>query len=929
MTLAAPVVTALRGRDVELHAIGERLAAVRAGEGSIVFVEGRPGYGKSRLLEEAARMAGRLQVGVGAASAEPSDAVMPLRPLMRALFEGTSPLLDRAAVPDLSASPYQLYWLLHELEAMLEKASLATPLLLCLDDLQWADRGTVAGLRALAAWLSALPIVWVGAYRPGQTSAELAAALDELAAVGAQRLVLAPLEYVAVRQIAADVMGAEPGVDLLEVAERAHGSPFLLMEVLLGLKEEGLVDVSSGHVELLASRLPTRVRETMRDRLDRMSPPARRVALVASVLGRSFSFEQLASMLDVSPSGLLDPVRELVRADILVELGEALTFRHDLTRAAVLESIPASPRRALDRQAAEMLLAAGIVPLEIAARLVASAEPGDRVAIATLQRAAHALAHTDPGAASELSRKALALLPQGDAKRLPLVRETALLLHAAGDGDEAKRFADDVLGDVLSAEEEAEVRLGISAMYSLGADLRVETVAVSLARAEISQALRARLLATQVLNLVAAGRPDEARKLEREADAAVTATADEFAMVALEFGRLALDEAEERYAPMLERARAIRGLGQASGQDAMVRAAEWLLSNGLAAMGRIDEALALATEGLASALRDRQGWMAPRWEIWRGRFLLMAGKIPDAAAALEGVFADDRMACPVTIPDAAGALALGRIAIHTGDERLSLRCAQIARATLRVDRSDARRQASWLLALQAMARGEPGAAREELGDDAILAVLARDVCDEPQLVRLALDASDPALAQRAVDVAERRSRLNPGIALIAASAAHARGLLLADPDELASAVELLGGGPRPLVLASALEDLGRRQSNREEAVQALGQALETYAGCGAAWDASRVRRRLRALGVRRRLMAPARPERGWEALTDSELRAARLVAAGMTNREAAAALYLSPHTVGTHVRHAFAKLGINSRVELARMATEHDDRATA
>src|SRR4051812_3336864 len=209
MALAAPV-TALRGRAPELDVISERLAGVLAGEGSIVFVEGRPGYGKSRLLEEAVRMAGRLPIRVGVATAEPGGSVIPLLPLMRALFEGATPLLDRAEVPDLSASPDHLYWLLHELEAMLETAALAAPLFVCLDDLQWAGKGTVAAVRALARWLGAVPIVWVAAYRPGQLSPELAAALDELADVGAQRIVLAPLDDDAVRQIAADVMGAEP-----------------------------------------------------------------------------------------------------------------------------------------------------------------------------------------------------------------------------------------------------------------------------------------------------------------------------------------------------------------------------------------------------------------------------------------------------------------------------------------------------------------------------------------------------------------------------------------------------------------------------------------------------------------------------------------------------------------------------------------------
>jgi DNA-binding CsgD family transcriptional regulator len=68
----------------------------------------------------------------------------------------------------------------------------------------------------------------------------------------------------------------------------------------------------------------------------------------------------------------------------------------------------------------------------------------------------------------------------------------------------------------------------------------------------------------------------------------------------------------------------------------------------------------------------------------------------------------------------------------------------------------------------------------------------------------------------------------------------------------------------------------------------------------------------------------ARPSEGWESLTESELRVARLVAEGAKNREAAARLFLSPHTVSTHLRHCFAKLGINSRVELVRVALEYE-----
>ena len=99
-----------------------------------------------------------------------------------------------------------------------------------------------------------------------------------------------------------------------------------------------------------------------------------------------------------------------------------------------------------------------------------------------------------------------------------------------------------------------------------------------------------------------------------------------------------------------------------------------------------------------------------------------------------------------------------------------------------------------------------------------------------------------------------------------------------------------------------------------------------WSSFGSGWDAARVRRRLRRLGVRRRPAAAARTSE-WEQLTPSELAVARLVASGVTNREAAERLFLSPHTVSTHLRHAFTKLGIRSRVQLVRLVAEHEGAA--
>jgi DNA-binding CsgD family transcriptional regulator len=95
------------------------------------------------------------------------------------------------------------------------------------------------------------------------------------------------------------------------------------------------------------------------------------------------------------------------------------------------------------------------------------------------------------------------------------------------------------------------------------------------------------------------------------------------------------------------------------------------------------------------------------------------------------------------------------------------------------------------------------------------------------------------------------------------------------------------------------------------------------------WDARRIRQRLRALGVRRRLTVPTRPDHGWEGLTPAELAVALHVGRGMTNREAADTLFVSPHTVGAHMRHVFEKLEIRSRVELAREVSARERPATS
>ena len=142
------------------------------------------------------------------------------------------------------------------------------------------------------------------------------------------------------------------------------------------------------------------------------------------------------------------------------------------------------------------------------------------------------------------------------------------------------------------------------------------------------------------------------------------------------------------------------------------------------------------------------------------------------------------------------------------------------------------------------------------------------------------------------------------------------------PNGPLAAVQAYRDDPRSLVRAAALEDAGRLLEERakDEAVGYLDEALRLQSAAGAERDAARVRRLLRDYGVQRAGGRPDPAAARWPELTASELAVVRLVTQGATDREVGQRLFISPHTVNSHLRHVFAKLGISSRVELARQA---------
>ena len=931
-------VSDVRGRDPLLAAIRDRCERALLGGSSMLILQGSAGFGKTRVLEAAADLAERVGMRPGYGRADAGDHPVPMGPFFGALFDGPKPLVDPGARSRLHYLPEQRYWLLEEVESLFERAALEHPLLVAIDDAQWADSGSLLALRTLLPRLASLPIAWLIAMRTTGLPSELRTLTDRMAAEGASRVQLAPLNEAAVAEIVCDLTGAVPGPDLLQLAGRAGGSPFLLVEMVRGLREEGLIRVVGNQAVLVENRLPARVGESMRARLNRMPELTRRVARTASVLGRSFSFDQLAAMTGQQALALLVPVEELLAGDLLAETGDMLTFSHDLVRDAVRDTLPATALRSLQRQAVDALLSTGSPPVEIAVQLAQSAEPGDDAAVDSLRQVASSLAISNPDAAADLSRRALELASPRHPSRVALVVETAIHLHAAARIPEAKAFTEGILRQALTSEQEAEVLLSIANMYGLSADFRADAGVRALALPDVSPLTRARHLAFLAHNRTTGGRAEEAAALLVALQAAVERTGDVLSRYTLELVESGLHYLAGRFGPARERAEACVRTSAGLDEPNRTVLVHYWRAEVYSVLDRHDEALQLTAANLSSAQRDRQVWGSFLYEGGRGRHLLQVGRLDDAFAALEPAVEAAENFSLAGVLDAAALVALGEVAVHTGDAHRLQRCLAFAEALWHGGTPAVKRHAEWLFALSAMAAGDVTRAHSwarTSGDprpNAIEARLPLDVTNKVDLMRIALAADDAGLADLALAGAQDQLENNPTVVTIAGVAAHCRGLRKGDLADLDEAIEVFASGPRPVALASALEDAGRLaagQGRTDHAVTALSRSLETYARCGATWDAARVRGRLRRLGVHRRLVAAKSPRHGWAGLTEAELAVVRLVADGLSNREIATRLYLSPHTVSGHLRHAFEKLGINSRVALARIVADGLDRPAA
>jgi DNA-binding CsgD family transcriptional regulator len=945
---ASRPITALLEREQPLRQVAALVHAAREGKGAIVAILGAPGEGKTALLEESCRIAGAAGMAVcrarcseleqafalGVARQLLEPPVRALDPQLRAgLLDGpaglaASPLdIDAARPGERSlATLHGLYWL---------AAGLAEgqPLLLAIDDAHWADVATLQWLGYLARRIAGLPLLVAIATRPLAPDAREGPLVDLMDERLLTLLRIGALSEEAVATLAEGVLGQSPHARFAAELHRVTGgNPFSVNEVLGELARAGAtpsVELAKG----LQGRAPEALQRDVRRRIARLGEPASAAARALAILGERATAREVALLGELDPNAAADALDALALEGVL-SAGAPLAFAHPLLRAAVYDALPARRRARLHARAAALLIEDGASAETVAAQLLRSDPEGNAASVKSLRAAAadamrrgapqQALAHLTRALAEPPSARERAQLLAELAGAEMLLRSPAAIGHLR---EAVEQGADPVerarlrwlLSDALFFANEWDAALA-----------QLELALEELGERDLDLALRleGRLLtfATLDARAVLAGRARPARSaedehvehLQRRAEAAAGVAGARPARL-----NLALLLAV-RARPVAEIEALIDG-GLDHGRflecesseaiEATYGAFALVLIDDLSAALRHTDAMLADAAARGSVLGFLAGSTFRALANLRGGALAQAEA--DAAPALELAL---EHGLNFTIPFTAAYLAL--ILLERG------RAAEAAELLVPIAIGpELAGTPAGVTLLEARARvrqacGEPAPAVEDLracGEACeLLGVLNPNVVAWRSQLALALRTEAPLQARELVarELALARAAgvaRGVGVALRASAA-------LATGEErerlLGESVAALASCPARLELAGALIDLGahlRREGRRASAREPLRRGLEMAHEARAEPLAERAREELLASG--------ARPRRPWltgvDALTPSELRVARLAAAGASNPEIAQALFVTTQTVKGHLSNVYRKLAISARAELA------------
>jgi ATP/maltotriose-dependent transcriptional regulator MalT len=964
----------LVGRVEELSSLDRVLAELGQGRSAAILLVGEPGIGKTRLLAELASRADARGHLVLTGSASELERDLPFSVFVDAIDEylrglapnrfdafdddvrtelaHVFPSLTTLASGSQVALQHERYRSHRAVRSLLERLAPAQPLVLVLDDLHWADSASIELLGALLRRPPAARVLLALAMRPRAVSERLSTALER--AWRADLLTRIELGALSAEE-AQELLGE--GVDRVDVSvlyAESGGNPFYLEQLVRSLGRPTGPPVVHDETALSAIGVPSTVAAALAEELALLSDSERLALEGAAVAGDPFEPELAAAAAAMPEAPVMDAIDELLKVDLLrtTDVPRRFRFRHPLVRRAVYEATAGGWRLGAHERSAEALAARGATASARAHHVERSAREGDAGAVAVLREAGEESVRLAPASAAHWFAEALRLLPPTAPveQRIELLWARARGLTAAGRFSDSHSVLLDAVAIVpddahvlrarlaracagvesnLGQQDQARDRLA-SALESLPDQGSREAVALML-ELTVNALWRTR---HDAMHEAATRAVDAAKRL---GDAPLTAAAlAELALADSIKGRPDLAEASRSEAAALVDSLSDEELAR------HLEAAAWLSGVELY-LDRYAEGEAHANRALAVARTTGQGELFLLLAATLGGLLRQRGKLAEAAELLDGGIEAARL---LGNTHALVWTLMGRsaAALRSGDVELALVTAQES-----VDLSqDAESnfhaaEAAADLAAALLEAGQPKSAVDLLiesagGEELVLIAGSPRARYLEVLARcwLALDRHAEAQRTAAAAHAWAVAVQLPMAACWADRAAAAVELHTGDPARaarraLASAAAAdEAGAPVEAALSRALAGMALAQTGEQEhAVSELKHAAGVFEESGALRHRDESERELRKLGHRiHRRTRPGRVDgTALELLTERERQLAQLVADRKTNPEIAAELFLSQKTVETHLRNIFRKVGVSSRVELAR-AVERAERAT-
>ncbi|HYJ68657.1 MAG TPA: AAA family ATPase [Nocardioidaceae bacterium] len=947
------------GREREIATIAEALRSPPA----VVLVEGDAGVGKSRLVQEVGRHLEIDEAAVLHCASPPVEPQFPLGPVVEALQRRSvrglalSPLAGALRqllpewgdelpaapdpLPDPTATRYRLYRAVAE---VIERLKIE---LLILEDGQWADPATLELLLMMTSSPTAR-INLVITCRPQEVpddSLLLRLSSHSAPHLSQRRVSIGPLSVDEVGQLVADMFETETVtssfVEFLH--DRTDGVALAVEESLALLRDRGDIVWRGGgwsRRALEELKVPPTVRDSVLERVQRLAPEARPILQAAAVLEAPADEALLADVAELAADEVRTGLDRALDAGLLHEVRPGMVaFRHALTSRAVEEAMPASERRRWHRRAAEVLRHTTPEPIARLSRHYR--EANDVAAWSHYAEAAATLAlqSGDDRTAVELLLDLLTV-PHPLDRRTQITRALgdAAAWGVAGLGDLGGRVTDALRStlddDVVDPQSRGELRVLLGRLLLQLGEFDEAAAQTSSAIPDLADrpelAVRAMISlswprgyawtgdkhldwlrrASERLPDLPPGPERTTLEVDQASALLMLGQSDGWAMTEALVGRSGSLVERRQYARCLMN---VGHVAIAWGRDDQARRA---LDRAIELMRETGYERLLNSAALTTAYLD---WHSGRWDGLAQRV--------DAAIDAEDTLPEARLEARYT-------RALLRLASgdrQSAEAELRTVVAELSRRGI----IDALLASSAALSQLLLLDDNPTEALE-ISRPAIQTLEAKNMwpwdasivsAHAQGLVETGEAAEAEALMSRFADGLGDRDAPAPRAALLGCRGivAGSAGDLAAAVDHYAAAAAIWSALPRPYQELLTLERLGSWQvalGETDQGAEILTDVQHRLAALGARWDADRVARRLRRLGVEvARVWRGGRRGYG-DQLSPRELDVARLVAQGMTNRQVATALFLSPRTVDRHLSAVMRKLNVHSRTAVALAITE-------